>query len=181
MDGTCSAEICIRIASAIAAMARLNRIWCSNTITFANKFKLYKSLVTSILHDGFETWTLLHLDLHLSPNCKGHWGTTDDFTTSFLYSSVLHCPLGLCKLQAYPFPGVVFQPLLLSALPSSPFHCDLQDGFGQTWWMGDMSIPFQFVSLSDGQEVLVWSNCLLNLGRFLLVTWALFGLHSILQ
>ena len=46
-DGTCSAEVHIRIASARAALARLNRIWCCNTISFANKFKLYKSLVTS--------------------------------------------------------------------------------------------------------------------------------------
>ena len=30
--GTCSAEIRIRIATAMAAMARLNRIWRSNTI-----------------------------------------------------------------------------------------------------------------------------------------------------
>ena len=45
---------------------------------------------------------------------------------------VLHCPLGLSKLQACPFPDVVFTPLPLSALSSSPFHCTLQDGFGQT-------------------------------------------------
>ena len=35
--------------AAIAPMARLKRIWQSNTISFASKFKLYKSLVTSIL------------------------------------------------------------------------------------------------------------------------------------
>ena len=58
-DGTCSAEIRIRIASAMAAMARLNGIWRRNTISFASKFKLYKSLVTSILFSGCETWTLL--------------------------------------------------------------------------------------------------------------------------
>ena len=46
--GTCSSEVRIGIASAMAAMARLNGIgWC-NTISFASKFKLYKSLVTSI-------------------------------------------------------------------------------------------------------------------------------------
>ena len=45
---------------------------------------------------------------------------------------VLHCPLGLADLQACPFPDVVFPPLPLSALSSSPFHCALQDGFGQT-------------------------------------------------
>ena len=37
------------------------------------------------------------------------------------FISVLHCSLGLSKLQACPFPDVVFLPLLLSALPSSPF------------------------------------------------------------
>ena len=55
-DGTCSAEVCIRIAS---AMARLNRIWQCNTINFASKFKFYKSFVASILLYGSETWTLL--------------------------------------------------------------------------------------------------------------------------
>ena len=58
-DGTCSAEVRIRITSAMAAMARLNRIWRCNTISFASKFKLYKSLVTSILLYGCETWILL--------------------------------------------------------------------------------------------------------------------------
>ena len=54
---------------------------------------------------------------------------------------VLHCPLGLGELQACPFPDDVFPPLPLSALSSSPFHCALQDGFGQTCWTGDMTIP----------------------------------------
>ena len=53
-DGTCSGEVRIRIASATAAMVRLNRVWRCNT-----KFKLHKSLVTSILLYGRETWTLL--------------------------------------------------------------------------------------------------------------------------
>ena len=71
--------------------------------------------------------------LYLSLNLGGRWCTTDDFTTSFLHLfSVLHCPLGLCELRACPFPDVVFPPLFLSALSSSPFHCALQDGFGQT-------------------------------------------------
>ena len=50
------AEVRIRIAS---AMAGLNRIWRCNTISFASNFKLYKSLVTCILLNGCETWTLL--------------------------------------------------------------------------------------------------------------------------
>ena len=48
-EGTCSAEIRIRIASETAAMARVNRIWRCSTISFTSKFKFYKSLVTSIL------------------------------------------------------------------------------------------------------------------------------------
>ena len=51
-----STEVCFRIAS---AMARPNRIWRCNTISFASKFKLYKSVVASILLFGCEIWTLL--------------------------------------------------------------------------------------------------------------------------
>ena len=40
-------------------MTTLNRIWRCNTISFASKFKLYKSPVTSILLYGYKTWTLL--------------------------------------------------------------------------------------------------------------------------
>ena len=70
---------------------------------------------------------------HQSLNREGRRGTTDDFATSVLhFSPVLHCPLGLAELQACPFPDVVFPPLPLSALSSSPFHYALQDGFGQT-------------------------------------------------
>ena len=50
-DGTCSVEIHIRIASAMTAVARLNRLRQRNTISFIGKFMLYnyKSLVTSTL------------------------------------------------------------------------------------------------------------------------------------
>ena len=39
-------------------LSRLNRIWQRNTISFTSKFKLYKSLITSILLYGCETRTL---------------------------------------------------------------------------------------------------------------------------
>ena len=58
-DGMCSAEDCIRVAAPVASMAILNRIcWC-NTISFASKFKLYMSVVTSILICCCETGILL--------------------------------------------------------------------------------------------------------------------------
>ena len=92
---------------------------------------------------------------HLSLNCESCWGTTDDFATNSLHFPVFHCPMGLGELQACPFPDVVFPPLFLSALSSSPFRCKLQDGSGQTWWTWDMTILLQFASLYHGQEVFV--------------------------
>ena len=66
----------------------------------------------------------------------------------------------------------------LYALSSSPFLFVLQDGFCQTWWTENMSIPFQFVSLYDGQEVFFWSNFLLDLGTDVLAdmvfVWGLY-------
>ena len=35
--------------------------------------------------------------------------------------------------------------------------------------MGDMTMALQFVSLYNGQEVFVWSDCLLDLGTDFLV------------
>ena len=59
MEGTCSVEVRIRIASAMAAMAGLNRTWRCDTISSASKCKPFTFLVTSILLCGCETWTLL--------------------------------------------------------------------------------------------------------------------------
>ena len=84
-------------------------------------------------------------------------------SSTFLCSPL---PSGTCRT---PSPDVVFPPLPLSALSSSPFHRALQDGFGQTWWTGNMTIPLQFASLYDRQEVIVWSNCLLDLGTDFLI------------
>ena len=43
-----------------------------------------------------------------------------------------------------------------------------------------MTIPLQFASLYDGQEVFVWSNCLLARTSSL-VTWSLYEMRSILR
>ena len=70
---------------------------------------------------------------HLSLNREDRWGTTDDFATSVLHFSLFSTALwDLANSEACPFHDVVFPPLPLSALSSSPFHCALQDGFGQT-------------------------------------------------
>ena len=58
-DGIYSAEVRIRIALPMEAMARLNRVWRCNTGSLTSKFRLHKSIVTSILLYGCETWTLL--------------------------------------------------------------------------------------------------------------------------
>ena len=63
------------------------------------------------------------------------------------FFSVHHRFPRLDELKACPFSDIVFPALLLSTLSSSPFHCASQDGFGQTWWTVDMSIPLQFASL----------------------------------
>ena len=81
---------------------------------------------------------------HQSLNREGHWSTTDDFTNQFSpFFPVLHCPLGLAEPQACPFLDVVFPPLPLSALSSSPFHCALQDGFGHSF-------------LQEGHQEMFW-------------------------
>ena len=41
-------------------------------------------------------------------------------------------------------------------------------------WTGDMSIPLQFTSFYDGQGVFVWSDCLLDLGTYFLVSKVVF-------
>ena len=58
-DGTCSAAIRVMITSAMATMARLDRIWRSNTQKFRMQVQVLQVCsVVSILY-GCETWTLL--------------------------------------------------------------------------------------------------------------------------
>ena len=48
----------------------------------------------------------------------------------------------------YPFNARVVG-TTLSALSSSPFHYALQDGFGQTWWTGDMTNVLDLMCTGD--------------------------------
>ena len=51
------------------------------------------------------------------------------------------------SVNSRPVHSLMLSSHLFSCLPcfSSPFHCAVQGGFGQTWWTGDISIPLQFV------------------------------------
>ena len=75
-------------------------------------------------------WDKLLLSSHLSLNREGRWGTKSRPVSSSFFA--LHYPPGLGELQACSFLDDVFPPLPLSALSSFPFHCALQDAFGQT-------------------------------------------------
>ena len=111
-----------------------------------------------------------HPYLQLSLNRESRRGTTDDFTTSSLHFSLFSTTPGTRRIPGLSIPWCCLptsSSVCLIFFP--PFHCALQDGFRLTWWMGDMSIPLQFASLYDGQEVFMWSDCLLNLRTDLLV------------
>ena len=105
---------------------------------------------------------------HQSLNHEGHWGTTDDFATSFIHFSLFSTALwDLRELQACPFPYVVFPSLPLSALSSSPFLRALQDGFGLMNGRHDHTTAV-CVSLRSSGGFRV-SSCLLDLGTDFLV------------
>ena len=160
------------------------RLFASAHDKYINHYYYY--YFSSVKYDWAAKRTFLRFHHHhqLTLNRECPWGTTDEFTTSFSsISPVLHCPLGLGELQACALLDVVFPPLPLSALSSSPFHCALQNGFGQTWWTGDMTMPLQFASLYHGQEVFVWSIARWILARTssLVTTWSLYEMRSILR
>ena len=64
-------------------------------------------------------YNLISSSSNPSLNCECCWGTTDDFTTSFLhlFFPVLHCLLGLGKLQACPLISWCCLPTSFSVCP----------------------------------------------------------------
>ena len=74
---------------------------------------------------------------------------TSQPVSSILLSSPL--PSGICQTPGLSIPSCYLPTsffLFLSALSSSPFHCALQAGFGQTWWTGDMAISLKHICFS---------------------------------
>ena len=57
--GNSKKEILIRLATAVTALFKLEKIWRGGEIDFKLKYRLYKSLVLSTLLYGCESWTLL--------------------------------------------------------------------------------------------------------------------------
>ena len=123
----------------------------------------------AVVHNKVSDLTLHHHH-RLSLNLEGRWGTTDEFATSFLHFS-LFCTAIWDLANSRPVHSLMLSSHLFFCLPCllPPFHRALQDGFGQTWWTGNMTIPLKFASLYNGQEVSMWANCLLDLGTDFLV------------
>ena len=58
-SGNSKNEIRIRLATAVSALLKLEKIWRNGEIEFKLKFRLYNPSVLSTLLNGCETWTLL--------------------------------------------------------------------------------------------------------------------------
>ena len=101
---------------------------------------------------------------HQSLNREGRWGTTDNFATSFLHFPLFSTafwnlanskPVYFLMLSSHLFP--------LSAFSSSLFNCALQDCLGRHDHTTAVCVSY------GGQEVFVWSDCLLDLGTDFLI------------
>ena len=86
-------------------------------------------------------WSLFHLSL----NRAGRWGTTDDFTTSFLlFFSVLHWPLGLANSR----------PVLFLMLSSHLFFF-----FTKTSWQSERDANCSGMDMSPVHQVWLKRSC----------------------
>ena len=111
-----------------------------------------------------------HHHHHQSLNREGRWGTTDDFATSFLHFSLFSTALW-DLLNSRPVHSLMLSSHLFLCppclLPPFTVPCKMVLARPDEW--GHMTIPLQFASLYDRQEIFMWSNCLLDLGTDFLV------------
>ena len=84
-----------------------------------------------------------HHHHHQSFNREGRCGTTDDFATSFLHFSLFSTAFWDLRTPGLSLPWCCLLTFSSVCLVFFPFHCALRDGFGQTWWTGNMTIPLQ--------------------------------------
>ena len=115
-------------------------------------------------------WQVPHAGhYHLSLNREGRWGTTDDFATSFFHFSLFSTALWDLP-NSRPVHSLMLSSHLFLCLPClfPPFSvpCKIILARPDEWetWPYHCSL-----SLYDGQEVFLWSNCLLDLGMDFLV------------
>ena len=113
------------------------------------------------------TKTLSHHHHHLSLNREGCWGNTDDFATSFLHFSLFSTALwDLANFR--PVHWLMLSSYLFLCLPCllPPFHCALQNGFGQTCWTWDMTVPLPVAAAIKRRSKLLpseyWNHCVLH-------------------
>ena len=111
---------------------------------------------------------------------EGRWGNTDDFSIIFLHFYLFSTAFWDLS-NSGPVHFLMLSSHLFLCLPCSlfPFHCALQEGFGQTWWTGNITIPLHFTMVRRSScgpiagWILAWTS--------LLVTWSLCEMSSILQ
>ena len=141
---------------------------------------------------------LISSSSHLSLNHEGHWGTTDDFATCFLYISLFSTAV-LDLANSRPVHSLMLSSHLFLCLPCllPPFHCALQDGFGQSWWIWDMTGyhcslhlfttvrslcgPIACWILVRTSSLIIWScmRCLVSFGS-ISFPWLVFFLGALL-
>ena len=108
-----------------------------------------------------------HHHHHQFLNREGRWGTTNDFTTSFLYFPLFSIAHSL-KLSSHLFFCLPY------LLPSSTAPCKMV--VARLMNKRYISIPLQFPShWLIKRSVFVWSNCLLDLGTDFLVSNMVFA------
>ena len=143
---------------------------------------LYMQLTTRCTWICFYIWHTFHHH-HLSLNGEGRWGTTDDFTTSFLHFFLFSTALWDLA-NARPVHSLMLSSLLFLCLP-----CLLPDftvlckivsarpDEQETWPYYCSLCLFMMVRRSTCGSVACW----ILVQTSLLVTWSLYELCSILQ
>ena len=103
----------------------------------------------------------------LNRECR--WGITDDFATSFLHFSLFSTALWDLPNSRPVHSLMLSSHLFLFCLVFLPLSLCLARWFWHDLMNVKHDLTLQFVSLYDRQEVFMWSNSLLDLGKDFLV------------
>ena len=114
----------------------------------------------------------INIIIYPSLNREGRWGTTYDFTTSFLHFSLFSTAFWDLP-NSRPVHSPMWPSHLFFCLPCllPPFivHCKMVAARPDEQHPGDLIIPVQFASHYNGQEVFQWFDCRLDLDTDFLV------------